>query len=100
MAIAKKLQSQDLVIIDELAFNEPGTKAMAGILKALNLAGQSTLVATAGLDANVYKSARNIDRVTVSPVAELNALLVLVPRKLLVTKAALDAIKERTAKPA
>ena len=100
MAIAKKLQSQDLVIIDELAFNEPGTKAMAGILKALNLAGQSTLVATASLDANVYKSARNIDRVTVSPVSELNALSVLVPRKLLVTKAALDAIKERTAKPA
>jgi large subunit ribosomal protein L4 len=100
MAIAKKLQSEDVIVIDELAFKEPATKEMAGILKALKLAGTSTLVATAALDPNVLKSARNIDRVTVSPVAELNALAVLSPQKMLVTKAALDAIKERTTKAA
>lgn len=95
MAIARKVQSQDLIVIDELAFKEPKTKEMAGILKALKLSGTTTLVATAGLDQNVYRSARNIDRVTVSPVGELNALTILQPRKMLVTKAALDAIKER-----
>lgn len=100
MAIARKLQTQDVVVIDELAFSEPKTKEMAGILKALNLAGTSTLVAIAGLDANVYRSARNIDKVTISPVADLNALAVLTPRKMLVTKAALDAIKDRAAKVA
>lgn len=92
MAIAKRLASEDVVVIDELTFAGPKTKEMAAVLKALNLTGKSTLVATAGLDQNVYKSARNIDRVCVSPVAELNALSVLSPRKVLVTKAALDAI--------
>jgi large subunit ribosomal protein L4 len=96
MAIARKLQTEDLIVIDELAFNEPKTKEMAGILKALKLAGMTTLVTTAGLDSNVYRSARNIDKVTVSPVGELNALAVLQPRKMLVTRAALDAIKERS----
>src|SRR6266576_689957 len=96
MAIARKLQSEDIVVIDELAFSEPKTKEMAGILKALKLAGKTTLVATAALDQNVYRSARNIDKVTVSPVGELNALAVLQPRKMLITKAALDAIKERS----
>ena len=100
MAIARKLQTLDVVVIDELAFNEPKTKEMAGILKALNLAGTSTLVTTAAADQNVYRSARNIDRITVSAVAELNALAVLQPRKMLVTKAALDAIKERATKGA
>lgn len=95
MAIARKLQSQDIVVIDDLAFTEPKTKEMAGILKALNLAGKSTLVATAALDPNVYKSARNIDQVTVAPVGELNALAVLTPKKMLVTRKALDAIKDR-----
>jgi large subunit ribosomal protein L4 len=98
MAIAKKLQAEEVVVIDELVMKEPKTKEMAAILKALNLEGTSTLVATAELDANVYKSARNIDRVTISPVAELNALAVLTPRKLLVTKAALDAIKQKAPK--
>jgi large subunit ribosomal protein L4 len=97
MAIARKVQSQDIVVIDELAFSEPKTKEMAGILKALKLTGTTTLVTTAALDANVYRSARNIDKVTVSPVGELNALAVLQPRKMLVTRAALDAIKERAA---
>lgn len=95
MAIVRKVQSEDVVVIDELSFKEPKTKEMAGILKALKLAGTTTLVATAGLDANVYRSARNIDRVTVSPVGELNALAILQPRKMLVTKAALDALKDR-----
>jgi large subunit ribosomal protein L4 len=92
MAIAKRIASEDIVVIDELAFAGPKTKEMATILKALKLTGKSTLVTTAALDQNVYKSARNIDRVTVSPVAELNALAILTPRKMLVTKAALDAI--------
>lgn len=100
MAIARKILSEDVVVVDELAFAKPATKEMAGVLKALNLSGLSTLVTTAALDANVYKSARNIERVTISPVADLNALSILTPRKLLVTKAALDAIKERSAKPA
>ncbi len=100
MALAKKIRSEDIVVIDELSLSEPKTKEMAGILKALSLSGTSTLVTTAAADANIYKSARNIDKVTVLPVAELNALAVLTPRKMLVTKAALDAIKERGAKAA
>jgi large subunit ribosomal protein L4 len=98
MAIAKKLQAEEVVVIDELVMAAPKTKEMAAILKALNLQGTSTLVATATHDPNVYKSARNIDRVTISPVADLNALAVLTPRKLLVTKAALDALKQRAPK--
>lgn len=92
MAIARKLQTEDVVVIDELSLAAPKTRDFAAILKALKLTGQSTLVATAALDPNVYKSARNIDKVSVSPVGDLNALAVLTPRKLLLTKAALDAI--------
>ena len=35
---------------------------------------------------NVYKSARNIPQVSVSPVSDLNALSVLQPRRMLVTQ--------------
>jgi large subunit ribosomal protein L4 len=96
MAVASKIESDSLVVIDDLSINAPKTKEMAGILKALKLEGQSTLVATNGYDVNVYKSMRNIDRVTVAPVAELNALTVLKPRRMLVTRAALDALKNKT----
>jgi large subunit ribosomal protein L4 len=99
MAIASKVRDNEIVVVDDLPFEQPKTKQMAGVLSALKLSETTTLIATADLDANVYKSARNIDKVTVSPVADLNALAVLKPRRMLVTRAALDRIKERAAEP-
>jgi len=97
MAIAAKIADDQVVVIDELDFDKPATNEMATILKALKLGGSTTLVTTAAHDANVYKSARNLQKVSVSTVSDLNALTVLSPRRLLVTKAALDVIKERNA---
>ncbi|MCH5372676.1 MAG: 50S ribosomal protein L4 [Planctomycetes bacterium] len=97
MAIATKIRNGSVVVIDQLAFEVPRTKEMFGILKALKLSELSTLVTTADHDVNVYKSARNIERVTVSPVSQLNALSVLQPRRMLVTKAALDALRQQVA---
>lgn len=98
MALASKVRDQQILVVDQLTFPKPKTKEFAALLSALKLEGVSTLVATAGYDTNVYKSARNICGVSVSPVAELNAWSVLTPRKLLVTKAALDQIREKNKK--
>ena len=98
MALASKIRDAEIVLIDELAFDAPKTKDMAAILKALKLDRSSLLVATAEHDLNVYKSARNIDQVTVSPVSGLNALNLLQPRRVLMTKAALDAVRARASK--
>ena len=95
MAIASKLMDDQVVVIDQLEFDAPATAEMAAILKSLDCHGQTVLVATDQLDNNVYKSARNIADVSVAPVSDLNALSVLHPKKILVTKAALDKIKER-----
>jgi large subunit ribosomal protein L4 len=91
MALASKVRDDELLVIDDLSLAAPRTKDMAAILKYLDLPkGQKLLVATAKSDINIYRSARNIEGVSVSPVADLNALSVLTCRKMLVTKAALD----------
>ncbi len=96
MAIRSKIDDNEVVVIDSLSFEGPKTKAMAAVLKALGLEGVSTLIATADLDLMAYKSGRNIDGVQVQPVRELNALSVLKPKRLLVTREALDKIKDGT----
>ncbi len=97
MAIASKIQDGQLVIVNELKFSEPKTSVMAGVLKALGLSGSSTLVTTEALDRNLYKSARNIHNVSVSPLAELNALAILTPKRMLMTKGALDSLRAKCA---
>src|SRR3954469_16998447 len=93
MALAAKVRDDELIVIDDLSLAAPRTKDMAAILKYLDCPkGQSLLVATAGHDTNVYRSARNIEGVSVSPAADLNALSVLSSRRMLVTKAALDQL--------
>jgi len=95
MAMASKIQDDQVIVIDELSFEAPRTREMVGVLKALGIDETTLLVATAGHDPVVYKSARNIHRVTISPASDLNALNILKPRRLLVTRDALDAIRRR-----
>jgi large subunit ribosomal protein L4 len=96
MALLSKFQDQETVVIDDLTFAEIKTKQMAGILKALKLGDISCLIATAGTDNHVYKSARNIAGVEVLPAAQLNAYAVLKPKRLLLTRAALDELRQTT----
>ncbi|MEM9658803.1 MAG: 50S ribosomal protein L4 [Planctomycetota bacterium] len=95
MAVAAKLQDDEVLLIDKLEFAEPKTRDMAHILKALGCSGEALLVTTASHSVNVYKSARNISGVRVSPASDLNALSVLSARRLLATPGALDVLKEK-----
>ncbi|HEX4589030.1 MAG TPA: 50S ribosomal protein L4 [Gemmataceae bacterium] len=93
MAVLSRLQDNEVVIVDDLAFDAPKTKEMATVLKALNLGGTTCLIGTAGSQPGVYKSARNIRGVEILPAAEFNAYSVLRPKKLLLTRAALDELR-------
>lgn len=97
MALASKIADNELVIIDELKFDAPRTRDMASVIRNLDCQGSSLLIATEGHDVNVYKSGRNIEKVTVSPASDLNAYNILSARRLLVTKGALDALKSKAA---
>jgi large subunit ribosomal protein L4 len=95
MAVASRIADDEVTLIDNLSFEQPKTADMVAILNALKLDGTSLLVAVPGYDLNTYKSIRNLANVSVVPVAELNALNVLTPKRLLMTTSALDAFRER-----
>ena len=95
MAIASKIAAGSVVVVDQIKMDSPKTKLLASALKAMGLEGQTKTLAISGLDRNVYLSGRNIEGLTISPVADLNALIVLRPRKLVMTREALDWIKAR-----
>lgn len=84
-AILSKLQSGALVVVDELSFEAPKTSAFATILSNLKI-DRSCLVTTKEQDNNVYKSARNIQKVAVMKVSDLNAGDICNRQKMLITK--------------
>jgi large subunit ribosomal protein L4 len=96
MAVLSKFLDNEVTVLDELAIASPKTKDVVGLLKALGLAESSCLLAIEGYDINVWKSARNIPRLSVSPASDLNAYDLLQRKTLLVTKAALDKLRGKS----
>ena len=94
MALAGKIQDDQVVVVDGLKMDEPKTSVVAAMLKGMGLAGKTALIATDGLSPTVYKSARNVAGVSVMPASDLNALAVLTPHRLVVDKGAMDKLKE------
>jgi large subunit ribosomal protein L4 len=96
MALLSKLQDNETIVVDELKLAEIKTKEMAQVLKNLKLEGTTCLVGLGKGDIDerqtVYKSARNIKGVAVTPAAQLNAYGILRPKRLLLTKAALGEL--------
>jgi large subunit ribosomal protein L4 len=90
-AILSKLQSNDFRVVDEFSLEQPKTKLMAQVFKALGI-DRSCLFALPARDENLERSARNIDRTTLTTVDQLNAWDILRNRTLLTTRAGLEKI--------
>jgi large subunit ribosomal protein L4 len=84
-AILAKLLSGSVCVVDELSFDAPKTKDFAVILGNLNI-DRSCLVAIGEYNENLYKSVRNVPKVAVMPISELNAGDICNRQKILITK--------------
>ena len=83
-AILVKLLSNNVVVVDTLNFEKPKTKDFVRVLNNLSI-DRSCLVAISDYDDNLYKSAKNVPKVAVIPVVELNAGDICSHRKMLIT---------------
>ena len=94
MALAARLADDEVKLVDAIALSSPKTATMAGLLSALGLSEKTVLISPEGHDANLWKSARNLAGVSVAPVADLNALSILTPRGIVMTKGAIEAFRK------
>jgi large subunit ribosomal protein L4 len=95
MALLSKFQDQEAIVVDDLSVPEAKTKQVAGLLKALKLNDTTCLVGTADYDPTLYRAARNIPGVEVHPTKDFNAYTVLKQKRLVLTRAALDQLRQK-----
>ena len=93
MALLSKFEDEQVRLVDDIQFDSPKTKSVVTMLSGLGLDPSKTLVATQDYNVNFWKSARNIAGLRVSPAAGLNAYDLLHQRMLVVTKSALDSLR-------
>lgn len=96
-ALAAKVQDEKLIVLEELKFEAPKTKAALQVLNNLNVANAKALVVTAEQDVNVDKSMRNLPGVSSMTTDGLNVYDILLHDHLLLTKEAVGRIEEALA---
>ncbi|MDR1015397.1 MAG: 50S ribosomal protein L4, partial [Coriobacteriales bacterium] len=92
-ALSAKQAEGALHVIESFDFEKPSTKEAVKVLQALAIEGRVTLVLT-DVDVNAFLSFRNVRRVRVLDVTDVNAYDLIDNKALLLTKAALKRIEE------
>ena len=90
--LTSKLQSEDLIVVDNIAFDDIKTKNMVRVMK--NLGAEKAYVVLAGADKNVFLSTRNLQDVKLSSAGTLSVYDILKFKKLVLTQDAVKTIEE------
>lgn len=92
-ALSAKLADGEIIVVDQLSFEKPSTKQAAEVLKNLGLEGRVTIIVPDD-EVNIFLSFRNLSKVRVIGVSELNTLDFIDNKALVLTDAALTRIEE------
>ena len=88
--LSDKVREHQLVVVDSLAIDEPKTKEIVKLLRALN-ASPSVLLVADGADELTLRCARNVPRLDMSPASLLNTVDLLKHQKVVMT---LEAVRK------
>ncbi len=91
--LSAKASDGELVILEQLEFDEPKTKEMVNILTSLAV-GSPTLIVTSEPEENVVKSARNLPGIKTTSANLLNVVDILSHKILLMTVAAVRKVEQ------
>jgi large subunit ribosomal protein L4 len=93
-ALSAKAKDDGIIVIDALSLNEGKTKELRGRLEKLGLAN-ALFIDGAQVAASVRAAARNIPNIDVLPAAGINVYDVMRRHKLVLTRAAVEALEAR-----
>ena len=92
-ALTAKFADGEIIIIDSISINEPKTRAVKGLLDSLGLK-KNVLIIVPEKNEALELGVRNIPAVHVARVKELNVYSILSHEKLLISKDAIERMKE------
>lgn len=93
-ALSYKASGENIVVLEDLKFDQPKTKNFVELLNNLSLANNKVLLVTAGNDSNVYLSSRNIQKVKVVSADSLNTYDIINAGKLVLAEGAVELIEK------
>jgi large subunit ribosomal protein L4 len=91
-ALSYKVKEDAITVVEDFTFEVPKTKEFLALTKNLNLDGKKLLVVLPKNDTNIYLSARNLPKTSVTIVSELNTYKVLDAAHLVILESSINTI--------
>jgi len=92
--LSERVRDGKVFVIDDIAIDAPKTKAVASVLKAMNLGDTKVLIIGGEPNLNLYRSVRNIRGAQILPAAQLNVYNLLEAEAVVLTTGGLEKLKE------
>ncbi len=93
-AYSLKASEDRIKVVEDFDLDEPKTREIAGMLKALGLGGEKTIMLLGGKSDVIVKSSRNIPKTSVALAREAHAYQIMNSDVVLFTKSAVDRVCE------
>ena len=91
-ALSHKAIANQIIIVEDFNYETPKTTEMVKMLEALKISGKKTLILTTDHQENIYRSGRNIDRVSILEANKVSTYDLLNNQVLLLQKGAVDKL--------
>ncbi|HPI37059.1 MAG TPA: 50S ribosomal protein L4 [Ignavibacteriaceae bacterium] len=91
-ALSYKVKDEQLIIVEDFNFEQPKTKDFSAMLNALKIDSKKVLLLTNGKLENVWKSGRNIDKVSVLEASKASTYKILNNQVLVIQKSAAETM--------
>jgi large subunit ribosomal protein L4 len=93
-ALSYKAKDNQIVVVEDFSLEAPKTKELTTVLKALSLNGKKTLLLTTKNEEGIYKSSRNIPKVSVREAGKASTYDILDTQVLLIQKSAVEVLQK------
>ena len=96
-ALSLRASQNEIIVLDNLTFEAPKTKALIEVLGNLKVADKKALIVLAQNDNNVFRSSTNLKKANVITAGELNTYSIMNANTVIFTEGALAAVESTLA---
>ncbi|MBB5072900.1 large subunit ribosomal protein L4 [Bartonella callosciuri] len=94
LALSAKLKANDLIVVDDLSIKDAKTKMLVSCFSKLGF-DNALLIGGKEIDITFFRAASNIPNIDILPIQGINVYDILRRSKLVLSKAAVEALEER-----
>lgn len=93
-ALSYKAKANDILVVEDFAFEAPKTKEFVAIQNNLKIGDKKSLIVLSEANKNIYLSSRNLQNVEIVSASDLNTYKIMRAKKIILVESSVKVVEE------